>query len=57
MECENEYCIYQKNGKCIADSITLDISGVCTTCILVDIPKDELERFKEEQRVRMSDEK
>ena len=51
MKCENEYCIYNKKYKCILDEITLDIQGKCIECIYVDIPSQQLEKLKEEQRL------
>ncbi len=51
MNCENEYCIYNKEYKCILDEITLDIQGKCIECIYVDIPSQQLEKLKEEQRL------
>ncbi|MBR6513745.1 MAG: hypothetical protein IKT46_02805 [Clostridia bacterium] len=49
MNCENEYCIYNRKNKCVLDSISLDIQGKCIECIYVDIPADQLEKLKEEQ--------
>ncbi len=46
MKCENCFCIYQENGKCILDEINLDITGQCDSCIYVDIPKKDLEKYK-----------
>ena len=37
MNCENYFCIYQNNEKCILDEIEIDISGVCASCIYVDV--------------------
>ena len=49
MNCENEFCIYNRKNKCILDDISLDIQGKCEACIYVDIPADQLEKLKEEQ--------
>lgn len=46
--CENEFCIYQKQGMCILDKIQLDIQGNCTDCIYINVDKDTLNTLKEE---------
>ncbi len=46
MKCENYFCVYQDNGKCILDEINIDIMGQCDSCIYIDIPKFELEKYK-----------
>lgn len=49
MNCENIFCIYQRNNKCVLEKINLDITGACTDCIYVDIGQKELREFKETQ--------
>ena len=44
--CENEFCIYQKQGKCILESIQLDIRGNCIECICVNIEENSLNNLK-----------
>lgn len=46
MECENELCLYEQKGKCTLEKIALDIIGQCTSCIYVEIPKKDLEKYK-----------
>lgn len=50
MDCENRYCIYQENGKCLLSSISLDIIGQCTECIMVTLDEAELENKKRKER-------
>ena len=50
MECLNNFCIYQKDDKCMLDEIELDINGSCTECIYPDIPTHILEYEKEKLR-------
>lgn len=45
--CENEFCIYQKQGNCILESVQLDIQGNCMDCIYIHIKKDDLNTLKE----------
>lgn len=47
LACENEFCIYQKQGNCILESIQLDIQGNCVDCIYVNIEEDALNDLKE----------
>lgn len=47
LSCENEFCIYQKNGNCIFESVQLDIQGNCVDCIYINIEKDILNNLKE----------
>jgi len=49
MKCENCFCIYQKNNKCILKNIELDVLGQCHECIYVDIPQKYLEALKNEK--------
>lgn len=44
--CENKFCIYQKQGICILDSVELDIQGNCTNCIYIDIQENALNKLK-----------
>ncbi len=46
LKCENSLCIYQENGACALDSVTLDEGGRCGDCILVNIDKQTLESEK-----------
>jgi len=45
--CDNEFCIYQKQGKCILESVHLDIQGNCADCIYVRIKEDTLNHLKD----------
>lgn len=53
--CENEFCIYQENGKCILDVIELDISGMCQSCIYINISQEELNKKKKKLREELED--
>ena len=53
ISCENEYCIYQKNMHCTIAQVELDISGICQSCILVDIEPKTLDLAKQKQLERM----
>lgn len=47
LTCENEFCIYQKQGVCILNSVQLDMQGTCTDCIYINVEKDALNNLKE----------
>ena len=46
MECDNVFCIYQKNGNCKLENISIDNSGMCTQCIYVEIDDKDLLKTK-----------
>ena len=46
MDCENIFCVYEKEGKCILQNISLDISGSCLDCVYVNINKKYLNTKK-----------
>ena len=48
MECDNVFCIYQKNGNCKLENISIDNSGMCTQCIYVEIDENDLSKAKSE---------
>lgn len=52
MNCENIYCIYQENGHCVLDQVSLDSMGQCVECIMVSLEDAELLRAKCNQRER-----
>ena len=49
MNCEFEYCIYNKECICILDTIGINQLGICDSCEVVTIPKDALEKYKEKR--------
>lgn len=46
LQCMNSYCIYENDGECILDKISLNDAGMCEECILVSIDRDELKKMK-----------
>lgn len=52
MECDNFICIYQEDGKCILDRVSLDVMGQCKECILVTPDEETLQKMKLDQRSR-----
>ena len=47
ISCENEFCIYQKEGTCILENIRLDTQDNCTECICVNMEEVALTTLKE----------
>ena len=48
MYCENYLCIYQDNERCTIDEISLDVMGMCTSCIYPNIEDKVLKELKKE---------
>ena len=40
MCCENRFCIYWEEHKCLLGEVTLDLQGCCRECVYVDISLD-----------------
>lgn len=55
MECENVFCVYQKNEKCILDEIRIDICGRCSSCIVVEPETEYLDKLKDEMLKRFEE--
>ena len=53
MDCKFEYCIYNRDSKCIADEQEIDSIGMCGTCIVVSINKHFVEEEKEKQLLEL----
>ena len=51
--CDNEFCIYQKEGKCSLEGIQLDIQGNCENCIYVNVEQEVLNSLKKEALGKM----
>ncbi len=47
LSCENEFCIYQKQGNCILKSVQLNIQGNCLDCIYINVEEDVLNSLKQ----------
>ena len=42
MQCENIFCIYWAENECILDNVTLDIKGICQSCVYVEVEENDL---------------
>ena len=49
MKCENRFCIYWNKNECILEEIELDCSGMCESCIYIDIDEVELNTLRKVQ--------
>ncbi len=47
MNCALTLCIYQLNNKCTLDSIEIDETGSCSSCIYINTDYINLETIKE----------
>lgn len=46
MECEYEFCVYNKDNKCCTEP-RIGVNGFCDSCILVDVGREYLDNIKE----------
>ena len=46
MNCENKFCIYQNEGKCMLNKVDIDSLGMCADCIYPDIDEKILNQSK-----------
>ncbi len=49
VNCELDYCIYNRSGKCIVGQIQINSFGMCDEFIIVSIDKEYLEGAKQKQ--------
>lgn len=47
MNCENEFCVYCKDGQCILEEICLDSTGSCMECIHISLEEEILNEKKQ----------
>ena len=53
MNCENIFCIYQKDGICKLEKVDIDVAGMCSQCIYVDMDNELLTTKKDDMRKRL----
>ena len=41
-ECENKWCVYYEERRCILPGISVNSYGMCDSCIMVDPDETEL---------------
>ena len=46
IDCELNLCIYNKDKKCISNSIQIMFTGSCESCIIPDFPDEIIETYK-----------
>lgn len=47
MNCDNLYCIYQCEGVCTTENISINRAGMCMDCIQPNIDSKILEKAKQ----------
>lgn len=50
MKCHNDFCIYNRNYRCLLKNVELDITDRCESCVYPNIPPQTLEYEKEKLR-------
>lgn len=53
MNCDNSFCIYWQDNRCLLEEISLDRLGQCMDCIYVEIKEEELAEHRKEGRSRL----
>jgi len=46
MKCEFDDCIYNRGFACILDEIQIDSLGMCEACEIINVPKENVEKYK-----------
>lgn len=46
MECLNDLCVYEKNGNCCIDEISINEIGMCTELIYITVSDEEKKKLK-----------
>jgi hypothetical protein len=49
MQCENEYCIYNRENKCLFETAAINSVGMCDDCIIISLDRNFLEFEKARQ--------
>ena len=49
IKCDLEYCIYNRNFKCVLKRIEINSLGMCDECILISLDRELPEREKGRQ--------
>ena len=44
--CEFTHCIYNKQKKCVLDTVSINSLGMCENCIIPDVPAKTIEHYK-----------
>ena len=53
ISCDFTFCVYQQNGVCVLSSIEIDGAGMCGSAISIDLPDEELHRYKAELAAKL----
>ncbi len=55
LTCTFDLCIYQEDGKCTLNEISINNYGMCDEAIVITLPEDELSRLKQKHRSDLDD--
>ena len=55
VKCENEYCIYWSENRCLLDNVSVDGRGLCQSCVLVSLSEWSLGQLREEALCALGD--
>ena len=46
VRCECYLCVFHKDEECILDEVGVDALGMCGSCEIVSVPREEMEKVK-----------
>ena len=49
MECEFDYCIYNRECTCTLDKIQINFLGACGSLEIITIPQENIEKYKKKR--------
>lgn len=49
MKCDFNWCVYNKDKKCLLEEISINVFGVCDDAVSVSIPEEKMNSYKETQ--------
>lgn len=53
--CENQFCLYWRNSRCLLSYLTLDNAGCCENCVFVELPEGQLKKAREMQLKKLEE--
>lgn len=54
-KCEQKFCVYWMNHRCILDEISIDETGMCTDCINTNIDGKLLDKLRQRHLDELSE--
>ena len=55
ISCNCNICLHNREGNCLRDEVSINISGMCTEYVATDIPQKLLQKHKEKMSKRFTE--